>query len=404
MNKLRLALMVILPIAVLAFGSLGLKLLLDSFEQPQPRPAPVRPPLVEVLEAFPEDLTLTVQAEGTVAPRTESQLVPEVSGRVTEVSPSLAVGAFFDEGEVLLRIERRLYELAAVRSQAAIEQARLRLATERQESELARREWAAIGTGEPSPLLFREPQIAEAQAALAAAEATLQQAEHDLERTVIRAPFAGYVRTEQVDPGQFVQRGSPLATIYSVEVAEVRLPIPTHELAFCRLPLNYRDDAVHEEGTPVTLTTEFAGREHVWSGRVVRTEGEIDPRTRMIVAVAQVPDPYGRGSDRSRPPLKVGMFLQARIQGIRARDVIRLPRTALRGDDLVWIADGSDRLRFREVDILRRERDAVLVRAGIEPGERVCVTPLEAATDGMRVEVVRGDGAALGEELPGGVS
>ena len=201
-----------------------------------------------------------------------------------------------------------------------------------------------------------------------------------------------------------MQRGAPVATIYSVDVAEVRLPIPTDELAFCRLPLSYRDDAADEQGTPVTLTTEFAGREHAWNGRVVRTEGEVDPRTRMIVAVAQVPDPYGRGSNRSRPPLKVGMFLQARIQGIRVRDVIRLPRTALRGRDQVWIADASGHLRFRKVDILRRERDVVLVRDGIESGERVCVSPLEAATDGMRVEVAQSEGAAPAVTLPGGVS
>lgn len=386
MNKLRLALMGILPVTVLALGGFVAKALIDSYEQPERVPPVVRPPLVSVIRAQSSTFTLTVQAEGTVAPRTESQLVPEVSGRVTEVSASLAVGGFFEAGDVLLRIERRFYELAAIRARAAIEQAKLRLATERQESEVARQEWQELGAGEPTPLLFREPQIAEAQASLAAAEASLAQAENDLERTVIRAPFSGRVRSKQVDVGQFVQRGAPLATLYSVDVAEVRLPIPNSELEFCNLPLSYRGGASSSPETPVQLTTRFAGREHAWQGRIVRTEGEIDPRTRMVVAVAQVKDPYGGSEARGRPPLKVGMFVQAEIEGRQVRDVIRLPRSALRTGDRVFVVDGSSRLRFREVDILRRETDTVVIRGGIEDGASICVSPLETAVDGMTVE------------------
>lgn len=397
MNRLRLALKGILPILVLGAGALVTNALIDSYEEPEPEPVVTRPPLVNTVRADVSSMTLTVQAEGTVAPRTESQLVPEVSGRVTEVSRSLAAGGFFAEGDVLLRIDRRFYELAAIRAKAAIEQANLRLATERQESEIARREWERLGSGEPSPLLFREPQIAEAQAALAAAEAALAQAQHDLEHTVVRAPFAGRVRSKQVDVGQFVQRGAPLATIYAVDIAEVRLPIPNSELEYCNLPLSYRDASAPPPGPAVTLSTRFAGRDHTWHGRVVRTEGEIDPRTRMVVAVAQVQDPYAQGRVRDRPPLKVGMFVQAEIQGIRVRDIVRLPRTALRGANLVYVVDSSSRLRFRTVDILRRERDAVLIRSGIAEGEHICMSPLEAAVDGMTVEAVEsGDEAAAG--------
>ena len=401
MNTLRLALKGILPLIVLAAGILAAKALIDSYEEPVPEPVVIRPPLVTAVRAELSSLTLAVQAEGTVAPRTESQLVPEVSGQVTEVSPSLAAGGFFAAGDVLLRIDRRFYELAAVRAKAAIEQSRLRLATERQESEIARREWDRLGSGEPSPLLVREPQISDALAALAAAEAALAQAEHDLEHTVIRAPFAGRVRSKQVDMGQFVQRGAPLATIYSVDVAEVRLPIPNAELEYCNLPLGYRDASSASEGPPVRLTTRFAGREHTWHGRIVRTEGEIDPRTRMVVAVAQVQDPYARGRDRTRPPLKVGMFVQAEIQGIRVRDIVRLPRTALRGENLVYVVDAGGRLRFRTVDILRRERDAVLIRDGIADGERICMSPLEAAVDGMAVDTVDASGGAPASSGPG---
>lgn len=394
MNRLRLVLMTVLPLLVLGAGAWVARALILAYEEPEPQPIQIQLPLVRIVRAEPKALTLTVQAEGTVAPRTESQLVPEISGRVVEVSPSLAAGGFFDTGDMLLRIERREYELAVTRAKAAIEQAKLRLTTEEQEAAIARSEWEALGQGEPSPLLFREPQIAEVRAALASAEAAQQQAEYDLERTVLRAPFAGRVRSKQVDVGQFVQRGAPVATLYSVDVAEVRLPIPNAELAFCNLPLAYRDSATTAPGPPVKLTARFAGTEHVWRGRIVRTEGEIDPRTRMVNAIAQVQDPYARGKNSRRPPLAVGMFVQAEIEGIRVRELVSAPRTALRGNDLVYVVDSEDRLAFREVDIFRRERDTVLIQSGLEEGERICVSPLEAAVDGMRVQALDEGGSA----------
>ena len=401
MNKIRLALMAGLPLLVLAIGGWTAKTLIDSYEPPQPEPIVVEPPLVRVIPAERTDLTLQVRAEGTVAPRTESQLVPEISGRVVEVSPSLAAGGFFDEGDVLLRIETRVYELAITRAEAAIEQANLRLTTERQEAEVARLEWEALGTGEPSPLLFREPQIAEVQASLAAAEATLEQARYDLERTVLRAPFAGRVRSKEVDVGQFVQRGMSLATLYSVDVAEVRLPIPNSELEYCRLPLAYRDGDSQGAGPGVKLTARFAGEEHTWQGLIVRTEGEIDPRTRMVNAIAQVQDPYARGKNSRRPPLAVGMFVQAEIEGIRVRDVIRAPRTALREGNVIYVVDRRGRLRFREVVPLRAERDVVLIKEGLEEGELICLSPMEAAVNGMTVRTTM-DGVADGAAASSG--
>lgn len=405
MKRLRLALMILLPMLLLGVGGLATRALILSFETPEAPPREVQPPLVRVVPARLETMRLIVRAEGTVAPRTESQLVAEVSGRVVEVSPSLAAGGFFEAGEVLLKIERREYELAITRAQAAIEQAKLRLTTERETATIARQEWDELGKGEPSPLLFREPQIAEVQASLAAAEAGLRQAQYDLERTVIVAPFAGRVRSKQVDVGQFVQRGMAVATLYSVDVAEVKLPIPNAELEFCTLPLAYRDSTTTGDGPTVRLTARFAGRNHVWKGRIVRTEGEIDARTRMVNAIAQVDDPYARGSSTGRPPLAVGMFVQAEIDGNVVRNVAELPRTALRTDNMVYVIDSADRLRFREVDVLRRQRERVLIRAGLEDGERVCVSTLETAVNGMRVRATEDRDASEAEATsPGGVS
>ena len=262
------------------------------------------------------------------------------------------------------------------------------MATEEQEAEVARKEWESLGEGEPTSLVLREPQIAEAKAAWASAQAALDRAKYDLERTIVRAPYAGRVWEKRVDLGQFVTRGSQIARIYSVDLAEVQLPIPDEELAFVDLPLAYRGRAGNSNKPRVKLTATFAGKKHEWRGRIVRTEGEIDPQSRMVRAVAQIKDPYGYTAHPGRPPLAVGMFVEAEIQGRLARGVVSLPRAALRTGDRVLVVDEESRLRFREVEILRAESDRVIVRSGLEEGERVCVSIVETAVEGMQVRTV----------------
>ncbi len=389
MKALRIILMIVLPLVVIGGGGYAAKTLIESRPEPEKKAPEVQRPLVRVIEAEPKAVRLTVQAEGVVAPRTESQIVPEVSGRIFEVSPSLIAGGFFDKGEVLLRIDKREYELAVIRAQAAIAQAKLRVATEEQEAAVAMKEWEELGRGEPTDLVLRKPQLAEANAALASAEAALDQAEFDLERTVVRAPYVGRVRQKSVDVGQYVQRGQAVATVYAVDVAEVRLPIADEQLAYIRLPLAYRDvnDGQTAAGPPVTLRTDFAGQTYSWSGRIVRTEGEIDARTRMIHAIAQVKDPYAQSGRSGRPPLAVGMFVEAEIAG-RTVNAIELPRTAMRDADTVMVVTPDNRIEFRDVGVFRAERERVLINDGLKAGERVCVSTLEAAVSGMEVRIL----------------
>jgi RND family efflux transporter MFP subunit len=297
-------------------------------------------------------------------------------------------GGFFEAGETLFRLDSREYGLAVTRARAAVAQAELRLETERQEARLALAEWELLGTGEPTALALREPQIAEADASLAAAGAALGQAEYDLERTVVAAPYAGRIRQENLDPGQFVSRGSVVATIYSVDAAEVRLPIPDAELAFVDLPLGYSPGgAAAAIGPTVVLSAQFAGREHTWQGQIVRTEAEIDPQTRMVHAIARVENPYETGAGNQRPPLAVGMFVRADILGRSSGPVVAVPRSVMRGGDRVLVVDTDDRLRLRQVEVFRTERDRILIAAGIEETDRIVVSPLETAVDGELVRV-----------------
>jgi RND family efflux transporter MFP subunit len=394
----------ILPFVVLIVAAIGAAALIKMRPRPQTRVPEIRPPLVRVQPVRGEDLRMTVHSQGTVVPRTESALVPEISGRVVTVSPSLVAGGFFETGDVLLTIDPRDYELAVIRARADVARAEKQLRQEEAESEVARREWGELGRGEASPLTLRLPQMEEARAALASAGAALERAELDLERTGVRAPFAGRVRDKTVDVGQFVVRGNPVATLYAVDYAEVRLPIPDDQLRFVDLPLDYRGEAATGRGPKVTLRAAFGGRQHEWQGRIVRTEGEIDPRSRVVYAVARVEDPYARGDDPDRPPLAVGLFVEADIAGRLYENVVALPRTALRDNGRVLVVDPDERLRFRQVEVLRAERDRVVILSGLESGERVCVTALDAVVDGMRVRTRSGRPAVPDESATGAPS
>ena len=388
---------VLAPLVVLGAAGLGAYTMILNRPDVQTELPALKPPGIRVHRVTFQDLELRVTSQGTVSPRTESQLVPEISGRVIWVAPFFASGGFFDPGDVLLKIDPYDYEQAIISDRAQLAEARLRLAREDAEAEVAHREWEEIGRGAPRALTLREPQLEDARAAVAAAEASLDRAKRNLDRAELRAPYAGRVRRKNVDIGQFVTVGSAVATIYAVDYAEIRLPLPDEELAYLDLPLSYRGSQ-NQVGTPVTLRARFAGRTHAWQGRIVRTEGEIDPVSRMVHVVAQVKDPYAPGRDPSRPPLAVGMYVEAEIAGRVATEVAVLPRAALSGPNQVLVADEESRLRFRTVELLRTTTEAIVVRAGLEAGEMVSVSPLEAVTDGMKVQVLS-DAADL-EEAP----
>ena len=387
-------LQVVLPLAVLGGAGFAAVTMIRARPPVEIQAPVVTPPGVRVEEVTLRDVPLSVTSQGTVRPRTESQLVTEIAGRVTWVAPSFAGGGFFELGDVLVKIDPFDYQQAVVSARSQLAQARLRLAQEEAEAEVAVREWEELGRGDPRELTLRKPQLEEARASVAGAEANLERAKRDLERAEIGAPYAGRIRQKNVDIGQFVRVGDAVATIYAVAVAEVRLPLPDDQLAYLDLPLSYRGGS--DQPRPrVTLRATFAGEAHEWQGWIVRTESEIDPVSRMVHAVAEVSDPYTPGPNQSRPPLAVGMYVEAEIAGRTARDVAVVPRAALRGRDRVLVVDAQDRLSFREIDILRATTDTIYVQRGLAEGDLVVVSPLDTPTEGMRVQLTNADADLL---------
>jgi RND family efflux transporter MFP subunit len=354
-------------------------------------------PTVRTISAQAETYRHRVRTQGTVAPRSEANLVPEVSGRVVWISPSLAPGGFFEAGEPLIRVERRDFELTVKRQRAAVQRAVSEL--EFAASELKRRQGLSdAGVASPSQLSEKRRAAAVAESDLVDARASLEQAQRDLERTEIRAPFDGRVREEQVDVGQFVTRGNPVGKIYSTDYAEIRLPIPDHQLAFLDFPDPRRSDAESAvEGPVVLLRATFAGRRHEWMGRIVRSEGEIDQKSRMVNVVARVEDPYRSNEANDRPPLAVGLFVEAEIVGPEASDVIVVPRYAMRGDSEILIVNAKNELHSKSVQVLRIDRDDVLVQGPLGEGERICVSPIQVVVEGMIVNAIEDQPPAASE-------
>ncbi|HCC43010.1 MAG TPA: hypothetical protein DEQ32_01350 [Gammaproteobacteria bacterium] len=370
-----------LAVIIVGVGIAGLIIATGPKLDPQP-PTP-NAPMVRAATAVQETVQLSAITHGTVLPRTESELVPEVSGRVITISPNMVSGGFFRKGDLLLEIDPLDYEVSLEQAKAALASTRSELTNAKKAHErqldLAKRQ--STSQSQKDDALNR---LRLAHASLREARARLMRAERDLQRTRVIAPYDGRVRNEKVDIGQFVNRGAPIANLYATDLAEVRLPLHDEELAYLDLPL---------AGTPfnnreptVVLRAQFAGQQHTWEGRVVRTEGELDPRTRMINVIAQVEAPYEQTDNR--PPLAVGLFVEAEIIGHLVNNIFVLPRSALQPNEQIYVVGNDNRLQFRDVTILRSVDENIYITDGIRPGELLCLSPVNNAVPGMLVQPV----------------
>ena len=345
--------------------------------------------LVEAIPATISSLNFSVRSQGAVKPRTETTVVAEVGGQIVSVSPNFVAGGFFRQGEVLLQIDPSDYETALLRAQANLASRRAQLADMTARSEQALKDWNNLGReGEPSELVLRKPQLAEAEAAVQAAQAELQQAERNLERTRIRLPYDGLVRSKLVDVGQYVGPGTPVGVTFAVDRAEIRLPLSGSDMDYLELPSATRLERAQR--IPVKLSADSGGISGQWSGEIVRTEGVVDDASRVVYAVAEVVDPYGFLGQSTQAELKMGTFVRAEIQGRRVEDVVILPRAVLQPDNTVLVANGERELEIREVTVARAEPRFVYLADGIEDGELIVTTALDAPIPGTKL-AVRGE-------------
>lgn len=379
-------------VTIVACASLVMGLLI--WLRPEPEVAePVRKPLqVDARVVEKQTLPIVLHTQGSVQPRTRTELISEVRGQVIEVTPAFQAGAYFRAGDTLLRIDDRQYVADVKRAEANVAKARSELAQEKGRAEVAYQDWVKAGkpkyrSDESRALALRQPQVADAQANLDFAEAELERARSDLEHTVIKAPYDGLVQAKHVDVGQYVSVGTSLGLSFAIDAVDIRLPLPENRLDYLVLPENYDDTA--NTPLPVTLSLTVNGRTDQWQGEIIRTEGILNEQTRVLNLIARVTDPYGLNPATApdRPKLRIGSFVEATIIGRPIDNLVRLPRHVLRAGNRLWVIDADNRLRDRKVDVLISESEVTYIAGGLENGERVCLTPVGNVLPGTVVSM-----------------
>ena len=364
--------------------------------------------------------SLLVRGTGTVQPAREIQLTAEVGGRLADVSDALVSGGRFAAGETLARIDPSDYRSALKQAEAQVTQAKFQLLQAREEAGAARADYERVqerAGAAPTPdstelgrFVFNEPQVAQAEANLQSAKASLETARTNLERTRLQVPFDGMVRQKQADLGAYLAPGTPVATVYGTEAAEIVVSLPTRKAALIR---NLWATTGQQSGAelPATVTTTYGGEEFAWQGRVHRVEGAVSEQTRTVDVVVRVPDPYDQAmrvqsqrperpsaAERSyapeRPPLAVGTYTEVDIQGRQDGTYHVVPRRAVhtRTPDqppVVWTVQGDSMLVERPVEPIQTVEEQTYLAPTLDPDTRVITTDLRVQTDSMNIRVAR---------------
>ncbi len=339
-------------------------------------------PLVKVQPVYKQDIQMIVHGYGTVQPKIQTEVVPQVSGKIIAVNPNFKDGGFVKADEPLITIDPRDYELAVQSAKAEVTRAEVALDLEKAEAEVARQEWEQLNPDKnpTSPLVFREPQIRQAQTSLEAAKAQLATTELNLARTKVSLPFEGRVISEAADLGQYVIAGQPIGNIYSIEAVEIEVPLEDRELAWFDIPTNINNS--NKTRPEVDIRSEFAGHTHTWQGRVVRTTGEIDTTSRLVSVVVEVAEPFK--DTNSRPPLVPGMFVELFIKGKILNDAIPVPRYAIHEANQTWVVNNG-RLAIKKLKTVREDKDYAYVTSGLKDGATIVLSSLDVATEDMQV-------------------
>ena len=372
----RKILMVFIVLAILGAFALVTFLVVKANEKPQGKKRSFNTLAVIADRAVQEDVELEITTQGEARPQSEIDLVPQVGGKITFVSPNFIRGGIFKKGETLVRIEDADFQVAVIRASANVAQAEQQLVREIAEGEIARQDYAELGRGQPSALALRQPQRQQAEAALQAAKADLENAKLQLTRTNIVAPFNGRVRSKSSDIGQFVSPGTPLGRIFSTQIVEVSLPLTDSDLQKIDLPIAFV--AKNRASAPsVELSAIVAGERQVWSGKIMRTDSLYDTQTRALFAIVEVYDPYVKGVSNYGVPLAPGLFVDAALKGRVYNDAITFSRDGLRPDSEVFIVDHKGKAEIRKVEVLDTNSDRAVLKSGVESGELVVLSPME---------------------------
>jgi RND family efflux transporter MFP subunit len=354
------------------------------FNKPQPE---VGEAAINRIGVYVERATRTgaraeVTVYGEVRPRVQIDVISEVSGRVTSVTSRFIEGGSVGAGEALLTIEDRDYVVAVSEARARLAARRLELEQALADADVAKKQ--LVGEANPSDLALKKPQIAQARAGVQAAELSVSRAESDLSRTKISLPFDARITETMVDEGQYVGAGRTVASVFSTDVAEVRLPLTDADIAALGVPIGY--EASEGAGLRVQLSTDVAGATRNWAGQLVRLDASLDPRTRSTFGTVEVANPFDiQDGDM---PMAPGLFVAADIEGRTLTDVLAIPAAGLRAGGRVFIMNDDDLLEIRSVVVAHATASVAYLSSGVNEGDRIIVSPIRNPVAGMALSAI----------------
>jgi RND family efflux transporter MFP subunit len=347
--------------------------------------------LVEVTPATAGTFRPTFVATGSVRAAREIVLRPRVDGEVVDLAPEFVPGGVLDKGETAVRLDPADYRNALEQRQSELAQAEAELKLEMGRQDVAAQEYDLLDedlTGANRALVLRQPQLRAARSRVDAARAALAQAELELARTRVEAPFDAHVLSREVNVGSQVAAGDELARLVGADTYWVEATLPLAKLRWLTFP----DDG--GQGSPVRVRNRSAwGPDAHRTGRLFRLIGTLERDTRMARVLVAVADPLAQSeANAGKPRLMLDSYVRARIRGRPLSDVVRLDRDLLRQNQTVWVMQDGE-LAIREVTIAVLDRDYAYIRDGLRAGEKVVTSDLATIKAGAPLRL-KGEGAS----------
>ena len=372
------------PLFIL-LGAFAISYLLWLLGQVQPDPveeAPAPDVIVEILT--PKDFQIQISSNGTTTPLTQTVLTAEVGGEVIYRSKKFSEGSSVIEGEILAKIDDTDLQLQYKNALLQLANAEVQHSLQLAEAEVAKEAWEKIGDGVASDLTLKKPQLKQAEALLEVAKAQVSSAEKKLNKTEIVAPYAGRIQSVNIDLGTTIIPGQPVGALYTSSEIEVTLAVKDNDLQFLSIPMDGRKLDPSEQAL-VEIRSFYKGKNQTWIGRLERVDGVIDPVTRMINLIAVFKNDF---IETDKPNLPIGLFVEAQIDGIILKDIYSIPVNAISENNEVYIVNNDNELESRQLSILKKYSDFVIVKDGLKAGERIVISKLSNASNGIKVNPV----------------
>ncbi len=372
------------PLFIL-LGAFAISYLLWLLGQVQPDPveeAPAPDVIVEILT--PKNFQIQISSNGTTTPLTQTVLTAEVGGEVIYRSKKFSEGSSVIKGEILAKIDDTDLQLQYKNALLQLANAEVQHSLQLAEAEVAKEAWEKIGDGVASNLTLKKPQLKQAEALLEVAKAQVNSAKNKLNKTEIVAPYAGRIQSVNIDLGTTIIPGQPVGALYTSSEIEVTLAVKDNDLQFLSIPMDGRKLDPSEQAS-VVIESFYKGKTQSWEGKLERVDGVIDPITRMINLIAVFKNDF---IETDKPNLPIGLFVEAKIDGITLKNIFEIPINSISKDNEVYIVDKDNQLELRKLTVLKKYSEFVIIKDGLKAGERIVTSKLSTASSGIKVNPV----------------